>query len=233
MSIAPPPLRALILSIGRDTFEVPAGTTFRIGRHQTNNLVTCDPQTSRFHAQISWIDGKPLLRDLQSTNGTFVGGLRARQPTQLRAGHRILAGSLRIDVDVLEDVEEAPALLADESGEIRFFTEWQEGELSGRFARQTTFHRLLLELEENQRTGTLEVTLGVRKAELTFKAGLIAAATHQHFSAEQALDRILDAHVGAYRFRPTFEPQEGSLDLSPAHILRRAEPGTEKYRREA
>lgn len=233
MSIAPTTLRALIVNVGRASYEVPAGQAFRIGRHRTNDLVSNDTETSRFHAVIEWKEGVPTIRDLASLNGTFVGGLRIHEATPLRAGHRVLLGNLRLDIEVLEDVEEAPALLADDTGEIRLFTEWAEGELSGCFAQQVTFHRLLLDLEANERTGTLSVSFGVRRGELTFNKGLIANAYHQRFAPRVALSRILSARGGSYHFRPTFEPQEALLDLSPAAVLRRRQIGTSKHTRRA
>ena len=233
MSVAPATLRALIVNVGRASYEVPAGQVFRIGRHRTNDLVSNDTESSRFHAVIEWKGGVPTIRDLASLNGTFVAGLRIHEATPLRAGHRVLLGNLRLDIEALEDVEEAPALLADDTGEIRLFTEWAEGELSGCFAQQVTFHRLLLELEENERTGTLSVSFGVRHGELTFNQGIIANASHQHFAPRAALSRILSARGGSYRFRPTFEPQESLLDLSPGAVLRRRQIGTSKHTRRA
>ncbi|MBL4847756.1 MAG: FHA domain-containing protein [Planctomycetes bacterium] len=231
MTVAPTTARALILTVGRMTYEATAGETFRIGRHRTNQLVFNDKETSRFHAVIEWRDGVPMIRDLASLNGTFVGGLRIHEPTALRAGHRVLLGNLRVDVEVLEDVEEAPALLADETGEIRFFTEWEESELSGIFAQQVTFHRLLLDLEENGRTGTLTVNFGLRTGELTFLMGSIGNARHLHFTNRAALARILAARSGSYRFRPTFELQEAEIDVKPSTLLRRAQAGTRKHQR--
>jgi pSer/pThr/pTyr-binding forkhead associated (FHA) protein len=231
MSAAPSTLRALILTVGRMTYEAKAGETFRIGRHRTNQLVYDHSETSRFHAAIEWRGGVPLIRDLASTNGTFVGGLRIHEPTPLRAGHRILLGNLRVDVELLEDVEEAPALLADDTGEIRFFTEWEESELWGRFSQQVTFHRLLLDLEENERTGTLTVEFGVRRGELTFSMGSIGHAAHLHFSSRNALTRILAARTGSYHFRPTFEPLEATLEVKPSELLRKTQVGTRKHHR--
>ena len=43
-----------------------------IGRGLENDLVIDDPRVSRHHAQISFRHGHYLLRDLRSTNGTFV-----------------------------------------------------------------------------------------------------------------------------------------------------------------
>jgi EAL domain-containing protein (putative c-di-GMP-specific phosphodiesterase class I) len=47
---------------------------FRIGRSSETNLVVYSRQVSLEHAEISEKDGRFSIRDLQSTNGTFVNG---------------------------------------------------------------------------------------------------------------------------------------------------------------
>ncbi|MDQ6693336.1 MAG: DUF3662 and FHA domain-containing protein [Chloroflexota bacterium] len=55
---------------GRE-FEV-AKTLLTIGRGLDNELVIDDPRVSRHHAQVTFRHSHYLLRDLRSTNGTFV-----------------------------------------------------------------------------------------------------------------------------------------------------------------
>jgi hypothetical protein len=51
---------------------------FRIGRMEANDVVIDDPTVSRFHAEI-FKDGRHYyIRDLESTNGTFVNGNQIR-----------------------------------------------------------------------------------------------------------------------------------------------------------
>jgi diguanylate cyclase (GGDEF)-like protein len=49
-------------------------TTFRIGRHPKNDLRAEDTGISRFHACIEWEADGHTIEDLDSRNGTFVGG---------------------------------------------------------------------------------------------------------------------------------------------------------------
>lgn len=46
----------------------------RIGRDPTNEIVIDDVATSRTHAELRVHDNRVLIRDLESRNGTFVGG---------------------------------------------------------------------------------------------------------------------------------------------------------------
>ncbi len=52
-------------------------TPVSIGRERDNDVALNDEQVSRFHAKIQDADGRLILTDLDSTNGTRVnGGLR-------------------------------------------------------------------------------------------------------------------------------------------------------------
>lgn len=64
-----------------------------IGRIESNDIVIPDPSISRHHAQIKLADGKFLLRDLDSTNGTFLDGKRITE-VPLRDGAQIATGKI-------------------------------------------------------------------------------------------------------------------------------------------
>ena len=51
-------------------------TPFTMGRHATNQLAIDDDSISRFHARFVQEDGKYLVEDLGSRNGTFIQGKR-------------------------------------------------------------------------------------------------------------------------------------------------------------
>ena len=48
------------------------GIMLRIGRNPANEIILQDPQASQFHATLAEHQGGLLLRDENSTNGTFV-----------------------------------------------------------------------------------------------------------------------------------------------------------------
>lgn len=68
-----------------------AGRSFEIGREATigrdpgNHIVLGDPRVSGHHGRIAWDEtrGCYLIEDLGSSNGTFVDGVRVREPEVL------------------------------------------------------------------------------------------------------------------------------------------------------
>ncbi len=56
-----------------NSFSV-AATGITVGRHPENDIVIADPRVSYHHAWVGVIDHKAILRDLESTNGTFLNG---------------------------------------------------------------------------------------------------------------------------------------------------------------
>lgn len=77
-----------------ERFVVVARHPVVIGRAPDVDLPVWDRSVSRRHAQLDWRDDGWVIRDLESTNGTTVGGARLgnSHPTYLRPGHSIEIG---------------------------------------------------------------------------------------------------------------------------------------------
>lgn len=87
----------LILSViqGPDKgkrFELPDHEPQQIGR-SSESLVLTDHTISRRHAELTPDSGVWLIRDLESSNGTFVNGVRVRGSRKLTAGDQIRTGA--------------------------------------------------------------------------------------------------------------------------------------------
>jgi hypothetical protein len=70
-----------------------------VGRHPSCNIVLDDPRVSSRHAWVGMVDGKPTLRDLKSTNGTFLN-VRTKESVgeaELVPGDTIFFGSQKAD----------------------------------------------------------------------------------------------------------------------------------------
>ena len=73
------------------------GNRLLIGRDPRCDLVLDEPKTSRRHAELRLLEGDVLeIRDLGSSNGTFVNGRRLENPQRLSGADTISIGETRI-----------------------------------------------------------------------------------------------------------------------------------------
>ncbi len=85
-------VRGFRLTGGPDGVDLQvAAPRFRVGSHEGNDLVLADPSVSRFHLELVAERAGFRIIDLESTNGSFVDGLRVRdaylpQRAMLRLG---------------------------------------------------------------------------------------------------------------------------------------------------
>jgi len=89
-----------VVEMGEErTFEGTPPLT--IGRDSTVQLVVRDPEASRRHAQLETQNGTVFLRDLESSNGTFVNGRKLESTIELREGDEVDVGTTRLIVESL------------------------------------------------------------------------------------------------------------------------------------
>ncbi|MBI5182393.1 MAG: sigma 54-dependent Fis family transcriptional regulator, partial [Nitrospirae bacterium] len=81
----------------------------RIGSKKENDVVIADDTVSRFHAQIEEKKGQYIIKDLESTNGTFVNGLQVSEAF-LNEGSIIKLGNTELRfIPVEEKIELTPS----------------------------------------------------------------------------------------------------------------------------
>jgi signal transduction histidine kinase len=78
----------------------PEAPSFIIGRGRTNRVILLDGKVSGRHAQMRLLDGKYVIRDLNSTNGTFVNG-KAVTETAVEVGDEVRVGQTVLKVVAL------------------------------------------------------------------------------------------------------------------------------------
>ncbi|HEU0029247.1 MAG TPA: sigma 54-interacting transcriptional regulator [Kofleriaceae bacterium] len=86
----------------RGTELVIGGDTFRVGKAPDNDLVLVDETVSRVHFEIMRDAKGYLVRDMKSTNGTFLDGAEVKE-AYLRAGSVIAAGSVELKFTPFEE----------------------------------------------------------------------------------------------------------------------------------
>lgn len=69
-----------------------------VGRGGRANVIVDDVYVSDEHAEVLRDDGGWTVRDLGSTNGTFLNGAKVSQPTALTAGDQIRVGKTRLEL---------------------------------------------------------------------------------------------------------------------------------------
>jgi DNA-binding winged helix-turn-helix (wHTH) protein len=90
-STAPSGLPAARLIWGTTVITLPNGERI-VGRDDSADIVLPETTVSRRHARLTVIDGKGVLEDLGSQNGTWVNERRVTEPTPLADGDRVRLG---------------------------------------------------------------------------------------------------------------------------------------------
>ena len=88
-------------STDRLAFRLPPGSIRTIGRSPGAQFIVEAPLVSRLHCQLTATAASLQVKDLGSTNGTFVNGKRVRT-AELKEGDRLSVGRLDLIVSKSE-----------------------------------------------------------------------------------------------------------------------------------
>ena len=94
-----------------------AGDSVSLGSAKDNDLVLTDPTVSRYHVELRNGPTGLRVRDLESTNGTFVSGVQVHDAT-VTAGTTLTLGPTRIRIETSKPREQ-PLFEGDELAGIR------------------------------------------------------------------------------------------------------------------
>lgn len=90
-------LRTVTEDLPEKTFRIMPGTVKTIGRAIGADFIVDAALVSRVHCRLTALaDGQLELRDLESTNGTYVNGVRVGQPLRLVSGDRVQVGRVEL-----------------------------------------------------------------------------------------------------------------------------------------
>ena len=70
-------------------------TSLNIGRAENNDIVIASPIVSAEHAIVSFVKGKYIITDLDSTNGTFLNDKKISGSAIVKPGDEISIGPAR------------------------------------------------------------------------------------------------------------------------------------------
>jgi len=90
-------LRTVTEDLPEKTFRIMPGGVKTIGRAIGADFIVDAALVSRVHCRLTALpDGQLELRDLESTNGTYVNGVRVGQPLRLVSGDRLQVGRVEL-----------------------------------------------------------------------------------------------------------------------------------------
>ena len=91
--------RLVITSGGKAGAEFPLGhDEITIGRSSDSAIIIRDDYTSTHHARIMLWNGRWMIQDLDSTNGTFLNGSRVTVPTPIPLGATVKVGATTFEL---------------------------------------------------------------------------------------------------------------------------------------
>src|SRR5438309_1904825 len=85
---------------GAERREVFDKHEINVGRVQGNDLMLPKGNVSKRHARLLFRDGRVIVTDLKSTNGTYVNGRKIAQATIVREGDKIYVGDFVLRVEL-------------------------------------------------------------------------------------------------------------------------------------
>jgi adenylate cyclase len=105
----------LVSTSGEQSIDVKPGTTLVVGRAVNSDVPIYDPTISRQHAQLSIQDGGVLVKDLGSSNGTFLNGSRITEAVAT-PNDVVMFGKVSFYVREIAKPAEAPKPVAPAGG---------------------------------------------------------------------------------------------------------------------
>jgi len=111
-----------------------------IGRVRDNDIVLAKNNISKKHACIRYEQGRLMLIDLKSTNGSYINGRRIEEPYELRDGDKIHIGDFTLEIDTLanDDDESPPEIKPFESTSLPVSTPVLESQNTAHLSVQET-----------------------------------------------------------------------------------------------
>lgn len=146
----------------RRRFELGKKKLIKVGKKSDNDIVTNDKTVSRYHIEIQLTDDNSyLLRDLNSTNGTIINGMKVKEAF-LSPGDLIEIGKTKIEFQSF-----------DEKVQIEPSNKNEFGDMVGRSRKMRQIFGILEKISPSQATVIIDGETGTGKE-------LVARAIHRN-----------------------------------------------------
>jgi hypothetical protein len=208
-----PPLAPVRVEPGREVI---------LGRSPECALQLPAAGASRRHASVAWRGGAVVLRDLGSTNGTYLNGERVSQETALRSGDRIRIGGLEILYCCVEAGTAVSNTSAASSSTVVSFwpgTGTSPAEALRGDLQKVPLFAVLQMLEMGRQSGCLAVETSGGEGYLWLEEGRIVHAEGAKKIGLDAALAIAQANAGRFDFAPGSPAPERSLSASVTEVV--------------
>jgi pSer/pThr/pTyr-binding forkhead associated (FHA) protein len=200
--------------------HVEPGREIVLGRSADCSLQLPAASASRRHASVAWRDGAVVLRDLGSTNGTFLNGERVSSETPLHSGDKIRIGGL----EILFCCVEAGTDLSGVSHTRTVVSFWPASSAGGSEALRGNLEKVplfavLQMLEMGRQSGCLAVQTASGEGFLWLDAGRVVHAEGAKKSGLEAALAIAQANAGRFDFAPGSPAPERSFSASVTEVI--------------
>ncbi|MDH5307169.1 MAG: DUF4388 domain-containing protein [Myxococcales bacterium] len=199
-------------------FPLPEKGVVVLGRSSSCHLRLHDVDTSRQHAEIACDTSGYVLRDLNSTNGSFVNGERVEK-RRLEPGDRIQIGANLIVFCQLDSDIEAGGAFSEGDAKTVIVERPALGEaFQGDLAEIPPFAVIQI-LEMGRNTGVLKIDSDGAPGRLWFKRGdPIHAEAKDQIGFDAAL-ALVHAKIGRFSFEPLADTPEATIQASVTQLL--------------
>jgi hypothetical protein len=202
----------------RPPVPLPGRGAVVLGRSRDCDVTLGSPDASRRHAEIVGVGGDYLVRDLASTNGTFVNGERIEERT-LRGGDRIeIGGDLMtfcrvgrgLDTPDPGEAGEAQTVMAERPS----LGECIRGDLA-----EIPPFAVIQMLEMGNKTGVLEAETEDGPGRLWLAHGRPVCAETKSLRGFDAAVAIVHATSGRFSFEPSRAAPERTIEATVTELL--------------
>lgn len=190
-----------------------------IGRSPSCDLPVPSPHVSRRQAWVRNDNGRFLVADLGSTNGTFVNGELVVGERELRAGDRIGVGDHVITFCLMQpgrdgEIDADPGETLAGGTPVLGGPDALQGDLT-----QIPMFALLQMLEVGQKSGALELRGPHGRSRLWLTLGRPSHAEHVDLRGFKAAVAISHLSAGRFTFEPGVEAPETTIRCSIPELL--------------
>jgi len=189
-----------------------------IGRIAECGFTLAKDDVSRRHSEVAWTGEGFSIRDLGSTNGTFVNGTCVNGTQLLRAGDRIEVGSSTITFCELDRSATPLAGASDGATTVLFQREDTREVVQGNLAEVPIFAVLQM-LEMGGKSGVLQIEGSDGTARLWLHNGQPRHAETEKQRGLDAAYAMVALETGSFAFTSGGDPYEHSIDASLTEIL--------------